>query len=71
MGSMLRKVRRNSLKEELGTNKIRGEFHRRYGYKPNITKQKLKLIDRLNKKIKKLLRINLRNKKKVKNEQQN
>lgn len=39
---MLRKIIRNSLKKELGTNSIREEFHRRYGHQPNVSKLRLK-----------------------------
>ena len=46
---MIRKIKRNILKKELGTNNISDAYHERYGYKPNITKQELKLKDRLKK----------------------
>lgn len=44
---MIRKIKRHMLKQELGTNKISDEFHKRYGYKKNITKLELKLKERL------------------------
>lgn len=52
---MIRKYKRDMLKKELGTNDISEEFHRRYGSKPNVTKQELKLADRLKKRLKKLI----------------
>lgn len=60
---MIRKYKRDMLKKELGTNDISEEFHRRYGNKPNITKQELKLADRLKKKLKKLIHKKTRSKK--------
>lgn len=42
MASMVRKMKRNMLKNELGTNNISEEFHLRYGYKPNKDKKALK-----------------------------
>ena len=42
MASMVRKIKRDMLKKELGTNKISEEFHLRYGYKPNRDKKVLK-----------------------------
>lgn len=53
---MVRKYKREMLKKELDTNKINKEFHKRYGYIPNVTKYNQKLIDRLKKKIRKLRR---------------
>lgn len=41
--SIQRTIKRNILKNELGTNKISEEYHKRYGYKPNITELDLKL----------------------------
>lgn len=41
--SIQRKIKRNILKNELGTNEISEEYHKRYGYKPNISKLDLKL----------------------------
>lgn len=61
---MIRKFKRDMLKKELGTNDISKEFHNRYGYKPNITKQELKLKDRLKQKIRKLAHLKTRNRKK-------
>lgn len=52
---MIRKIKRNILKKELGTNNISDEYHKRYGYKPNITKQELKLKNRLKKALIKLV----------------
>ena len=40
--SMIRKIKRDMLKRELGTNNISEEFHLRYGYKPNKDKKVLK-----------------------------
>lgn len=40
--SMIRKIKRDMLKTELGTNKISEEFHLRYGYKPNLKKTTIK-----------------------------
>ena len=51
---MIRKIKRNILKKELGTNNISDAYHERYGYKPNITKQELKLKSRLKKALMKL-----------------
>ena len=42
MASMVRKMKRNMLKNELGNNNISEEFHLRYGYKPNKDKKVLK-----------------------------
>ena len=52
---MIRKIKRNILKKELGTNNISDAYHERYGYKPNITKQELKLKSRLKKALIKLV----------------
>ena len=52
---MIRKYKREMLKKELGTNDISEEFHRRYGSKPNITKQELKLAARLKARLRKLV----------------
>ena len=52
--SMIRKIKRNQLKNELGTNNISEEFHKRYGEKPNADKGKVKLLDRLKRKLRKL-----------------
>lgn len=41
--SIQRKIKRKMLKNELGTNEISEEYHKRYGYKPNISKLDLKL----------------------------
>lgn len=60
---MIRKFKREMLKKELGTNNISEEYHKRYGYKPNVTKQELKLLDRLKRKAQKTLWKHLRNKK--------
>lgn len=69
--SMVRKFKRERLKSELGTNKISNEFHKRYGYEPNVSKQDLKFIERMKRKAKKLLRKYLRDKKKVNDGKQN
>lgn len=63
--STIRKFKREQMKRELGTNKISNEFHKRYGYKPNITKQGLKFIERMKRKVRKSLWKFLRDKKKV------
>ena len=52
--SMIRKIKRNQIKQELGTNDISREFHKRYGEKPNVDKGKVKLLDRLKRKLRKL-----------------
>ena len=51
---MLRKLKREMLKRELGTNNISEEFHKRYGYTPNVNKNKMKLLERLKKKLRKI-----------------
>lgn len=51
---MIRQFRRNILKNEIGTNKINNEWHRRYGYKPNVNKEEIKLLERLKRKLRKL-----------------
>lgn len=51
---MIRKFKREMLKKELGTNNISEEFHNRYGNKPNVNKNDLKLAERLRRKLKKL-----------------
>lgn len=52
--STIRKIKRNQLKKELGTNNIADEFHKRYGEKPNVNKGKVKLLERLKRKLRKL-----------------
>ena len=52
--SMIRKIKRNQLKNELGTNNISREFHKRYGEKPNVDKTQVKLLDRIKRKLRKL-----------------
>lgn len=54
MSNILRKYKRNILKKELGTNEISDEFHNRFGYHQNITKQELKLKERLLRRLRKL-----------------
>lgn len=51
---MIRKFKREMLKRELGTNDINEEFHKRYGSKPNVSKNEIKLMDRLKRKLRKL-----------------
>lgn len=51
---MIRKIRRNILKKEMGTNNINSEWHKRYGYKPNVSKGELKLLERIKKGLRKL-----------------
>lgn len=52
--SMIRKIKRNQIKQELGTNNISKEFHRRYGETPNVSKGQFKLLERLKRKLRKL-----------------
>lgn len=54
MSNLTRKVRRNKIKQELGTNEISSVFHSRYGYTPNVDKNKEKFLTRLKKKLRKL-----------------
>lgn len=68
---MIRKFKRIMLKKELGSNDISEEFHKRYGYKPNITKQELKLKHRLKRKLKKLFHLKVRQKRKRGNNENN
>lgn len=49
-----RKIKRNILKKELGTNEINDAFHNKYGYKPNVEKQSLLLKLRTAKALRKL-----------------
>lgn len=64
---MIRKIKRNILKQEMGTNKINREWHRRYDYKPNVSKGELKLLKRLKKHLRKLAHKKARNKKRGNN----
>ena len=62
---MLRQIKRNKLKQELKSNDINYEYHKRYGYTPNITKKELTLMEKVKKRIEKLKR---KNRKKIKKE---
>lgn len=44
--SMIRTIKRNKLKKELGTNNISDVFHLKYGHKPNIDKKIMKTFTR-------------------------
>lgn len=68
MSSIIRRFQREQLKHELGTNKINNEWHKRYGYTPNVGKLEKKIFERFKKKLNKALYKFLRNKKKVNDE---
>jgi hypothetical protein len=56
MSNGLRQIKRNKLKQEMGSNNINEEYHKRYGYTRNITKKELTLMEKIKKKIDKLKR---------------
>ena len=66
MSSMIRKFKREQIKEEINSNKIADIYHERYGYKPNKSKMELKVEKRAIEKVKKALYKMLRLKKKNK-----
>lgn len=65
MASKTRSIKREQLKNQIGSNDINNIYHERYGYQPNITKFDKKVAKRKKRKSLKELWKMLRNKRKT------